>query len=85
MDQIENTIKAFVLGEFLPGEDPEELTNATPLISGGILDSLAMLKMVAFLEEEFQIEIQAHETGMDHMNTIADISALVKSKGTEST
>jgi len=77
---IESTIKQYILDEFLPGEDPNALLNSTPLISGGILDSLATLRLVAFLEEQFGIQIQAHETGIEYLNSIADITSLVQSK-----
>jgi acyl carrier protein len=77
---LETTIKQYILEEFLIGEDPGALTDTTPLISGGILDSLATLKLVAFLEEQFNIQIQAHETGIDYLNTITDIANLVRSK-----
>ncbi len=80
MDQTEATIKGYILEEFLQGEDASELKESTPLISGGILDSLATLKLVAFLEENFQIEIQAHETTVEYLNTISDIADLVRSK-----
>lgn len=80
MQGIESTVKQYLLDEFLPGANPGELTEATPLISGGILDSLATLKLVAFLEEQFGIEVQAHEASIDHLNTIGLIGALVRSK-----
>lgn len=80
MDDTATTIKDYLLREFLPGEDPDALTGSTPLITGGILDSLATLKLVAFLEERFGVTIQAHETGVDYMDTIADIAALVGRK-----
>ncbi|MEZ4729010.1 MAG: hypothetical protein R3E79_17895 [Caldilineaceae bacterium] len=50
LDQLKATIKSYILEEFLPGENPAELTDSTPLITGGILDSLATLKLVAFLK-----------------------------------
>jgi acyl carrier protein len=77
---LEGTIKQYILDEFLPGEDPGALLNTTPLISGGILDSLATLRLVAFLEEQFGIQIQAHETGIDYLDSITDIANLVHSK-----
>ena len=80
MDETKNIVKTFILKEFLPGENPDELTDSTPLITGGILDSIATLKLVAFLEEQFKIEFQAHETGVDHLNTISDIATLIHSK-----
>ena len=79
-EEIKKTVKEYILAEFLPGEDPEELTESTPLIMGGILDSLATLKLVAFLEERYKIELQAHEIDEEHMNHISDIATLVRSK-----
>ena len=80
MQEIKQAIKDYILQEFLPGENPAELTDSTPLITGGILDSLATIKLVVFLEERFQIKIQAHETMVDYLNTISDIATLVQSK-----
>jgi acyl carrier protein len=74
------SIKSFLLDEFLPGEDPDQLTPSTPLISSGILDSLATLKLVAFLEKEFAISIGAHEADSENLETIERIVALVQSK-----
>jgi len=80
MEEVKQAVKGYILEEFLPGENPAELTDSTPLITGGILDSLATLKLVVFLEERFQIKIQAHETMADYLDTVADIAQLVSSK-----
>lgn len=73
-------LKEFILQEFLPGEDPSELTSTTPLITGGILDSIATVKLVMFIEERFSITLQAHETDPDYLNTIDLIANLIESK-----
>jgi acyl carrier protein len=78
--EIKSAVSTFILNEFLPGEDPSALTDTTALVSTGILDSIAVLKVVTFLEEQFGITLEAHETGVDHLNTIADIVRLVLSK-----
>lgn len=80
MGQINSEVREFILKEFLPGEAPEQLTDSTPLISGGILDSLATLKLVAFLEERYKIQVQAHEADAEHLNNITAIANLVQSK-----
>jgi acyl carrier protein len=79
-EDVKETVKAYILKEFLPGEDPEELTDTTPLITGGIFDSIATLKVVAFLEQRYSFTFQAHEVDVKHLNTIADIAKLVASK-----
>jgi acyl carrier protein len=78
--EIKDIVKVYILEEFLPGENPAALTESTPLITGGILDSLATIKLVAFLEQQFKIQIQAHETMVDYLDTISDIAQLVNSK-----
>lgn len=72
--------KEFVLKEFLEDEDPDELTEEVELISSGILDSLATLKLVTFLEKEYNVKIEAHEADEDNLNTLADIANLIESK-----
>jgi acyl carrier protein len=80
IQEVKEIVRGYVLEEFLPGENPAELTESTPLITGGILDSLATIKLVAFLEERFKIQIQAHETMVDYLDTVSDIAQLVDSK-----
>jgi acyl carrier protein len=78
--QVLDVVKNFILSEFLPGEDPGRLTATTPLMSDGILDSIATLKLIVFLEEQFDIEVEAHEADEEHLNTLHAISALVQAK-----
>lgn len=80
MDNIAQTIKNFILREFLPDEDPAALTDTTPLIAGGILDSIATVKLVVFLEQEFNVEVQPHEASAENLETLELISALVRAK-----
>lgn len=80
MDDVESTIRDFILSEFLPGEDPSELTAHTPLITGGILDSISTLKLVVFLEEKFGITVEAHEAGVEHLDSVQQIVQLIAEK-----
>ena len=79
-EDIKSTVKEYILQEFLPGEDPNELTDTTPLITGGVLDSIGTVKLVMFIEERFNVTLQAHETDPDYLNTIESINNLILSK-----
>jgi acyl carrier protein len=79
-DAVSEKIKDYLMREFLPGENPDELTTTTPLISGGILDSIAALKLVIFLEEEYGVAFEAHEVNRENLDTIARIVQLLISK-----
>ena len=78
--EIKATAKAFLLKEFLPGEDPAALTDTTGLVTTGILDSIAVLKVVAFLENQFGITIGPQEAVVENLNTLPDIARMVMSK-----
>lgn len=73
-------IKEYILREFLPGESPESLDDATPLITGGILDSIATVKLIVFLEERFGVQIEPHEMNVDYLNFLPDIASLVTAR-----
>ncbi len=79
-EQVKEAIKAFILKEFLPGEDPANLTEDLPLVTTGILDSIATLKLVLHLEESYGITLEAHEADKEHLDTLNKITALVSSK-----
>jgi acyl carrier protein len=77
---VEEQVKAYILKEFLAGEDPDELKRTTPLITAGLLDSIATLQLVEFLEREFSISVEPHEADKEHLDTIERIAQLVSSK-----
>jgi acyl carrier protein len=79
-NEIREQIRNYILKEFLPGEDPELLTDSLSLIDGRILDSLATLRLVAYLEETFGVEFAAHEVGPQNLDNIGLIADFVASK-----
>jgi acyl carrier protein len=80
MPDVESAVRDLILAEFLPGEAPELLTDSTPLVTGGILDSIATMKLATLLEQRFSIELQAHELSTDNLDSVAAIARLVRSK-----
>ena len=80
MHEIENIVRDYILREFLPGEDPGELTGETPLITGGILDSISTLKLVVFLEDHFGVTLEAYEAGVEHLDSVGQIAKLIEEK-----
>lgn len=73
-------VRDYVLTEFLYGEDADALKDDTPLITGGILDSISTLKLVGFLEQTFGVQLDAHELSADYLDTVEVIARTVESK-----
>ena len=80
MDEIRATVHGYILSEFLPGENADELTDATPLITGGILDSISTLKLVTFIEDHFGVTVEAHEAGVENLDSVSLITSLISEK-----
>ena len=80
MQNVKDAIRQFILRKYLPGESADNLRDETALRTSGILDSLATIGVVNFIEKEFGVEIEAHETDVDSFDTIQDMAALVDRK-----
>lgn len=78
MDAAER-IKGFIKDEILFEDTSATLTDETPLLNG-VIDSLGLMQLVAFLEEEFDVEIDDTDMTADHFRTVADIQQLVTQK-----
>jgi acyl carrier protein len=77
MDETTAKIKAFIVEEFMPDVPVEDLEDDYDLLTGGVVDSLGLLKVVAWLEDEFDIGVDDSELGPDSFRTVAAIKAYV--------
>jgi acyl carrier protein len=76
MDQMRRVIRDYVVKEYLDEGDEREVTETTPLISGGIVDSFSMVSLKRFLERHYEISIpdaEATPTAFDTVNSIAEL------------
>ena len=79
-DEIRSAVREYILAEFLPGEDPAALTDSTPLITGGILDSISSVRLISYLEERFGVRFEAREITVDYLDTTDLIVATIQRK-----
>ncbi len=80
MNEIEETIRQFILTKYLPSERPENLRSDTPLQSSGLLDSLAAVNLVEFVEQRFDVKLDVRDTAVERFDRIDDIAALITRK-----
>ena len=80
MDEVKSTIREFILVTHLPGESAEDLSDTTPLMSSGILDSLAALGLINFIEQQYRVELDIYDTSVERFDTIEQIAAVVEAK-----
>ncbi len=77
---MELVIKDYISRELVsdPGQLP--LKNDTPLLETGIVDSLALLKLLLFLEEKFKVLMDDFDLIPENFNTVDAICAHIRSQ-----
>ncbi len=76
-DPTTTKIKQFIVEEFMPDVPADELDSNFDLLTGGVVDSLGLLKVVAWLEEEFDVAVDESELGPESFRTVAAIKEYV--------
>lgn len=74
------SIREFITSEFAPDLKPADLPDDLDLIQSGIIDSLGVLKLVAFLEDRYSLTIAPEELDAELYKSLDAISALVAAK-----
>jgi acyl carrier protein len=77
MDEMKQMILNYVKKEYLEEDDDREVTETTPLISGGIVDSFSMVSLKRFLEKKYSVQIPDADASPEAFDTVNSIIALV--------
>jgi len=76
---IELSVREFVLKTFWLGDpDGADLTDSSQLVDLGVVDSMNVLKLVDFLEEEFDFMLDPED--LFRLMSIAEIAEVVREK-----
>jgi len=67
--------------EELAGEEIEDgLEIDDDLLGSGILDSMGMMKLIAFIEEKFKLKVAPEEMVIENFMTVENIEGYIKGK-----
>ncbi len=76
-------IRKFIIENFLFGQGGEELSNDSEFLKMGIMDSMGVLELVGFIEEEFEISMDDEELIPDNLDSVNRIVAYLARKRAE--
>jgi len=78
MEEIKDAVLEYVQDEYLEEDDDREVDMATPLISGGIVDSFSMVSLKRFLENKYGIQIPDADATPEAFDSVEKIAILVE-------
>jgi acyl carrier protein len=70
-------IKDFVIAEFAPDVRADELDTDLDLLKAGIIDSLGLLKLIAWIEDRFEVAVEDTALDPDNFRTVEAIESFV--------
>lgn len=78
--EIKSAVRQFIAENVLLGVHQTTIEDTTPLVSGGLIDSIGMIGLVAFLEARFKVEFVPKEISVHSLNTLEQIEDLIRKK-----
>ena len=71
-------LTAFIQDELVTSGDLKAIEENDSLLESGIIDSLAIMKLLMFIEEKFAVKVSDADLLPENFNTIANIVALIE-------
>ncbi len=78
-NRVNERIESFIMSKF-PQARKRRIGQSDNLLESGIVDSLGVLDLVTFLQQEFAIEISDDELTPENFQSMENISTFVHSK-----
>ncbi|MBI4638420.1 MAG: acyl carrier protein [Candidatus Rokubacteria bacterium] len=77
---IERTLRKYICNELMFEEDESRLAVDAPLLEQGIIDSLRLLQLVQFMEEQFGVSIADTDLVPENFYSVTALTRLVGGK-----
>jgi acyl carrier protein len=77
---VKQTIREFITGHFLKGSQAKPLGDDGSFLEDGIIDSVGMLELVAFIEETYDVRVEDEELVPENLDSVNKLVVYVRSK-----
>jgi acyl carrier protein len=77
---INDQIRTYIASELGWDKPASELTDDYELLEKDVVDSLGIFKIISFIEEEWDVEVEDDELVPENFETINSIAGLISAK-----
>ncbi|MDN5214204.1 acyl carrier protein [Fulvivirgaceae bacterium BMA12] len=78
--EIKESIRNYIKTELVNNKDHQALSDSDQLIESGVIDSLGIMKLIGFLEDNMSVQIDDMELVPENFSSIDAITSLVEKK-----
>ena len=80
MEQIKESVRKFILDNFLFESDENAVGYDDSFLEKGIIDSTGIMELVNYIEEEFKVSVDDDELIPENLDSINRLAGFVKNK-----
>ena len=77
---VKETIREFIADQFLKGGGVTTISDEASFLEEGIIDSVGVLELVAFIEETFGLRVEDEELIPENLDSVDRLVVFVRSK-----
>ena len=77
---VRDKVRGYIIENFLFGDAEPLADDGMSLLDGGIIDSVGVMELVAFLEQEFGVRVADDELVPENLDSVANLTAFVERK-----
>ncbi|MBF4463173.1 MULTISPECIES: acyl carrier protein [unclassified Rathayibacter] len=76
-DEVVQALRVYLVEEFLPGTAPERVGTDLDLMNSGVIDSLGLLKLIAWIESRFEVGVDDTDLDPENFRSLTAIAGFV--------
>lgn len=78
--KLRQELREHIINQYIKTKEPEDFNDDYNLIDEGILDSLAIMNLIAWLEKHFSIEFDEGDIVLENFNSVNALFDFVQKK-----
>jgi len=75
--EVKETVRQYIIENFLFGDDSILENNSMSLLDGGIIDSVGVMELVAFLEQDFELVVADEDLIPENLDSVDNLTAFI--------
>ena len=80
MSDMVEALRKYIMNELMSEKPSAPIGESDNLLSSGVLDSMGLLQLVAFIEDEFGVTISSDEFQPESFQSLSSIAGLIQKK-----
>lgn len=79
-EKVRSEIRKFIVDSYLLGDESVKFTDSDSFMRRGIIDSMGILELTAFLEQQYSITVADNEMLPTNLDSVENLIGFIKTK-----